>query len=81
MKIASELRWIPGHPELISAYCVCLCTMQLASLSCLCYLIASDLSLARKYHFISEMYASFPTPSNTGITPLATRELEECFFE
>lgn len=75
------MRWISGPPELISAYCVCLCTMQLASLSCLCYLITSYLSLGRKYHFISEMYACFPTPNNTGIILLAIEELEECFFE
>lgn len=75
------MRWIPRPPELISAYCVCLCTMQPASLSCLCYLITFHLSLARKYHFISEMYACFPTPNNTGIILLASGELEECFFK
>ena len=60
-------RWIPDLLNSFLLIVFCLYTVPGASLSCFCYLITSDLFLARDYHFIGKMYACFLTPSNMGI--------------
>ena len=60
-------RWIPDFLNSFLPTVSCLYTMPVACLSCFCFLITSDLFLAREYHFIGKMYACFLTPSNMGL--------------